>query len=130
MGDRSGTLPTESQKMNVEEGSRPLPTEFQIIEVGEGSESFPVESQTMNVGEGSRSLPVEILVIEVREGSGSGAGTGMVELLNISQFVKNYIFHKKLDHLLKMDVDKLRKLATTVQPLSLSKKRSMNKKIR
>ena len=29
-----------------------------------------------------------------------------------------------------MDVDKLRRLATTVQPLSLSKKRSMNKKIR
>ena len=29
-----------------------------------------------------------------------------------------------------MDVDKLRKLAANVQPLSLSKKRSMNKKIR
>ena len=29
-----------------------------------------------------------------------------------------------------MDVDKLRKLVGTVQPLSLSKKRSMNKKIR
>ena len=29
-----------------------------------------------------------------------------------------------------MDVDKLRRLAATIQPLSLSKKRSMNKKIR
>ena len=29
-----------------------------------------------------------------------------------------------------MDVDKLRKLAAIVQPLILSKKRSMNKKIR
>ena len=54
----------------------------------------------------------------------------MDELLNISQSVKNGISHKNLDHLLKMDVDKLRKLVATVQPLSLSKKSSMNKKIR
>ena len=37
---------------------------------------------------------------------------------------------KKLDHLLKMDVDKLRRLVATIQTLSLSKKMSMNKKIR
>ena len=37
---------------------------------------------------------------------------------------------KKLDHVLKIDVEKLRKLLAIVQPLSLSKKRSMNKKIR
>ena len=98
--------------------------------MGERSGTLPIESQTMNVGEGSRFLPVEILVIEVREGSGSGAGTSMDELLNIAQSVKNDISQIKLDHLLKMDVDKLRKLAVTVQPLSLSKKRSMNKKIR
>ena len=53
----------------------------------------------------------------------------MDELLNIAQYIKNGISYKNLDHLLKMDVDKLRKLAATVQPLSLSKKRSMNKKI-
>ena len=84
----------------------------------------------MNVGEGSRSLPVEIPVIEVREGSGSGARTDMDELLNIAQSIKYGISHKNLDHLLKIDVDKLRKLAASVQPLSLSKKRSMNMKIR
>ena len=54
----------------------------------------------------------------------------MDELLNISQSIKNSISHKNLDHLLKMDVDKLRRLAGTVQPLSLSNKRLMNKKIR
>ena len=54
----------------------------------------------------------------------------MDEILNIAQFVKNGISHKKLDHLLKMDVDKLRRLAATVQPLCFSKKRSMNKMIR
>lgn len=130
MGEGSGTLATESRTMNVEEGSRSLPTKVQIIEVGKGSKSFPSESQTMNVGEGSRSLPIEILVIEVREGSGSGVGTTMDELINIAQSVKNSISNKNLDHLLKMDVDKLRRLATTIQPLSLSRKRSMNKKIR
>ena len=130
MGERSGTLPTESQTMNVEEGSRSLPTEVQIIEVGEGLEFFPKKTQKMNVGEGSRSLLVKIPIIEVREGSGLGVGTGMDELLNITQSVKNGISHKNLDHLLKMDVDKLRRLASTIQPLSLSKKRSINKKIR
>ena len=130
MGERSETNPTKSQTMNVEEGSRSVPIEVQITKVREGSESFPVESQTMDVGEGSRSVPVEILVIEIREGSGSGAGTGMDEFLNIAQFVKNGISHNNLDHLLKMDVDKLKKLATSVQALSLSKKKSMNKKIR
>ena len=84
----------------------------------------------MNVGEGSRSLLVEILVTKVKEGSRSGVGNGMDELLNISQYVKNGISHKNLYHLLKMYVDKLRKLVATAQPLSLSKKRSMNKKIR
>ena len=54
----------------------------------------------------------------------------MDELLNIAQSIKNGISHKNLDHLLKMDVDKLRKLVAIVQPLSLSKKRLMNKKIR
>ena len=130
MGERSRTFPTESQTMNVEEGSRSVPTEVQITEVREGSESFPIESQTMDVGEGSRSVPVEIPITEIREGSGSSAGTSMDELLNIAQSVKYGISHKNLDHLLKMDVDKLRKLAATIQPLSLSKKRSMNKKIR
>ena len=61
---------------------------------------------------------------------GSGATTGMDELINISQSIKNGISHKNLDHLLKMDVDKLRTFIATVQPLSLSKKRSMNKTIR
>ena len=114
MGERLETLPMESQTMTVEEGSRLVPTEVQIIEVGEGP----------------RSLLVEIPVTEVREGSRLGVGTGMDELLNISQSVKNAISPKNLDHLIKMDVDKLRRLAATVQPLSLSKKRSMNKKIR
>ena len=62
MGERLGTLPTESQIMNVEEGSRSLPTEVQITKVEEGSESFPVESQTMDVGEGSRSIPIAISI--------------------------------------------------------------------
>ena len=84
MGERSGTLPTESQTMNVEEGSRSVPTEVQITEVGEGSESFLVESQTMDVGEGSRSVPVEIAVTKIRAGLGSGVGTGMDKLINIS----------------------------------------------
>ena len=106
----------KSQTMNVEEGLRSLPTEVWISEVGEGSKSFPTESQTMNVGEGSRSLSVEILVTEVREGSGSSARTGMDEILNIAQSVKNAISPKNLDHLLKMDVDKLRRLAATIQP--------------
>ena len=44
MGERLGTLPTESKTMNVEEGSRSLPIEVQIIEVKEGLESFPTES--------------------------------------------------------------------------------------
>ena len=121
MGERSGTLPTESQTMNVEEGSRSVPTEVQITEVREGSESFPIESQTMDVGEGSRSVPVEIPVTEIREGLGLGARTGMDELLNIAQSVKYGISHKNLDHLLKMDVDKLRKIAASVQQLSFSK---------
>ena len=84
----------------------------------------------MNVGEGSRSLPVEILVMKVREGSRSRAGTGMDELINIAQSINNGISRKNLNHLLKIDVDKLRKLVGTVQPLILSKKSSMNKKIR
>ena len=54
----------------------------------------------------------------------------MDEILNIAQSVKNAISPKNLDHLLKIDVDKLRRLAVTIQPLSLSKKRSMNKKTR
>ena len=54
----------------------------------------------------------------------------MDELINIAQSIKNRISHKNLDHFLKMDVDKLRTFAATVQPLSLSKKRSMYKKIR
>ena len=54
----------------------------------------------------------------------------MDELLNITQSVKNGIYHKNLDHLLKMDVDKLRRLVAIFEPLILSKKRSMNKKIR
>ena len=54
----------------------------------------------------------------------------MEKLINIAQSIKNRISHKNLDHLLKMDVDKLRTFAATVQPLSLSKKRSMNKMIR
>ena len=83
-----------------------------------------------NVEEGSRSVPVEIPVTEIKEGSRSGARTSMDELLNIVQSVKYGISHKNLDHLLKMDVDKLRKLAASVQPLSLSKRRSMKKKIR
>ena len=107
-----------------------LPTEVQITKVREGSESFPIESQTMDVGEGSRSVLVEISVTEIREGSGLGAGIGMDKLLNIAQSVKNGISHKNLDYLLKMDMDKLRRLAATVQPLILSKKRSINKKIR
>ena len=51
-------------------------------------------------------------------------------LINIDQSIKNKISHKKLDHLLKMDVDKLITLTATIQPLSLSKNRSMNKMIR
>ena len=120
----------EVEEVHMGERSGTLPIEVQIIEVREESESFPAESKTVDVGESSRSIPIEILVIEVREGSISGAGTGMGELLNIAQSVKYGISHKNLDHLLKMDVDKLRKLAASVQPLSLSKKRSMNKKIR
>ena len=84
----------------------------------------------MDIGEGSRSVPIEILVTKVREGSGSSVETGMDEFLNIAQSIKNGISNKNLDHLLKMDADKLRKLAASVQPLSLSKKRSMTKKIR
>ena len=84
----------------------------------------------MNVGEGSRSLPIEILVTEAREWPRSSARTSMDELLNIAQSIKNGISHKNLDHLLKMDVDKLRRLLATIQPLCLSKKRSMNKNIR
>ena len=68
MGERSGTLPTESQTMNVDEGSRSVPTEVQITKVEEGSKSFLVESQTMDVGEGSRSVPVEILATELEKG--------------------------------------------------------------
>ena len=54
----------------------------------------------------------------------------MNKLINIAQTIKNGISHKNLDHLLKMDVDKLKVVVATIQPLSLSKKRSMNKKIR
>ena len=93
MGERLGTLPIESQTMNVEQGSRSLPIEVQIIEVGEGLESFPIESQTMNVEEGSRSLPIEISVKEVKEGLGLGARTGMDELINSAQSIKNGISH-------------------------------------
>lgn len=38
----------------------------------------------------------------------------MDELINISQNMKNGIPCKKLDHLLEMDVDKLRTLAATI----------------
>ena len=69
MGGRSETLHTESQTMNIEEGSRSIPIEVQITEVREGLESFLVQSQTMDVGERSRLVPVEILVTEIREGS-------------------------------------------------------------
>ena len=65
----------------------------------------------MDIGEGSRSLPVEILVIEVIEGSELGARIGMDE---IAQSVKNAISPKKLDHLLKMDVNKLRRLTDNI----------------
>ena len=66
----------------MEEGSRSLNIEVQLT-----------ESETMNVGEGSSLLSTKIQAIEIREGSRLGVATGMDELINIAQYVKNEISH-------------------------------------
>ena len=75
------------------EGLRSLPTKVQLTEVKEGSESFPAESKIMNFGEGSSLLPTKIQATKVKEGSRLGFATGMDELINISQSIKNRIYH-------------------------------------
>lgn len=64
--------------------------------------------------------------MDVGEGSRSHAPNGMDEHIDLAQTIKRKINYRNLYLLLTMDVEKLRSLAD-VQPLSLAKKRSMNK---
>lgn len=68
-------------------------------------------------------------LVELGEGSGLVSQIGIDECIRLATSVKKNIIHRNLDHLLTMDVGKLKSLAD-VKLLSFSKKRGMYKMIK